>query len=225
MSPCVCLYMCHFTNSPLLPVHIQFVQVSSQAVFSGTKGFVSSVCVYGSGTRIKHTAVTITTLDQGTVCRNHAPCVQSCTETQRSVPLRKNNQTQNQTAKPILFKQIVFLGSSKGTFEGLIQFVCLCVSLYSSVHPACSFNQPIQTYDDPPVFSTSLPIVQQFIHSKYLKTNNYSVFLFLSGVTVCVRLFLPRLYSWTWLMYPYRGQCPNRTNMTGLPPSWRGGMM
>lgn len=70
--------MCEYKASPSPPVHIKLVQVSSQAVLVGTESLVATVDVDGSGTGVKNTAVAIAALDQGAVCRHHAPCVGDC---------------------------------------------------------------------------------------------------------------------------------------------------
>lgn len=62
-------------TSPFPLVHVQLVQVSSQAVLVGTEGLVASVDVDGSGAGVEHAAVAVAALDQRPLCGHHVPCV------------------------------------------------------------------------------------------------------------------------------------------------------
>lgn len=69
---CIC---CNQGTSPFPLVHVELVQVSSQAVLVGTEGLVASVDVDRSGAGVEHAAVAVSSLDQRAVRVHQAPRV------------------------------------------------------------------------------------------------------------------------------------------------------
>ena len=74
-------------SSPLPLVHVELVQVSSQAVLGGTEGLVAAVDVDASGAGVEHAAVAVPALDQRPVRGHHAPRVLGCRVTQEELSL------------------------------------------------------------------------------------------------------------------------------------------